>query len=179
MTVRLSYGPWISFCAFAALAGCSSSVPKSPLLPDTSRPTVVTYPDRPTIAAPPFKVFHQDNDTYTLVTKGDASEDEIAATLWQLRDAARTHGFDQLKLSQTFIDGRKPSIWFHVYRGSKCATEKFTKGKLPCEPAYHGAGDFTLGAYGNPAWNDGVLRSLNGKETHLWDADANNGGSAR
>ena len=130
-----------------------------------------TYPPRPNVIPPAFKVFHQDNDTYTLVTSAGASDDEISALMWQFRDAARSHGFDSLHLSQKFIDARKPTVWFHVYRGAKCASEKYTKGPLPCEAAYYGAGDYTLGDYKYPAWNMGVLRHANGSETQLWNAD--------
>jgi len=130
------------------------------------------YLARPAVPAPAFKVFHQDEDTYTLVTKDDATDDEIEALIWEFRDAARGHSFDKLHLSQAFIDTRKPSIWFHVYRGAKCANEKFVKGKYPCGAKYNGAGDYTLGAYGNPGWDDGVLHGADGSETHLWDPDA-------
>jgi hypothetical protein len=147
--------------------GCQSSAPA------TKAPAseAFSYPPRPTVAAPAFKEFHRDNDTYTLVTKEDATDAEITAILWQLRDAARDHAFDKLHLSQAFIDARKPKIWFHVYRGSKCASEKYTKGKLPCEPAYHGAGDFTLGSLNNSDYDDGELRHADGSETPLWDPE--------
>ncbi len=159
-------------CLMLAVGGCKSSAPHMPATQATAQTDAGTYPPRPSVAPPAFKVFHQDNDTYTLVTKADATDDEISALIWQFRDAARSHGFDALHLSQKFIDARKPTVWFHVYRGPKCASEKFTKGPLPCEAAYHGAGDYTLGDYKNPAWNMGVLRHANGSETQLWNADA-------
>jgi hypothetical protein len=126
---------------------------------------------RPKVAAPAFKVFHQDNDTYTLVTKDDATDDEIVALIWEFRDAAHAHSFDALHLSQRFIDARKPTVWFHVYRGIKCASEKYTKGPLPCEAAYHGAGDYTFGGYKDPQWEDGELHHADGSQTPLWDSD--------
>jgi hypothetical protein len=155
-----------------SLAGCKSSAPPQSATQATAQRDATTYPPRPTATAPAFKVFHQDNDTYTLVTKADATDDEISALMWQFRDATRSHDFDALHLSQKFIDARKPTVWLHVYRGPKCASEKYTKGPLPCEAAYHGAGDFTLGDYKNPAWNMGVLRHTDGTETQLWNADA-------
>ncbi len=153
-----------------AAVGCKS--PPAPVRPAETSAAAFHYPARPTAPPPAFKVFHQDDDTYTLVTRENATDDEISALLWEFRDAAHRHSFDALHLSQKFIDARKPSIWFHVYRGPKCANEKFVKGKYPCGAKYNGAGDYTLGSYGNPAWDDGVLRHADGTETHLWDSDA-------
>jgi hypothetical protein len=152
------------------LVGCKSS--PAPAAKSAVQETIYHYPPRPTVPPPPVKLLHQDQDTLTLTTKPDATDDEIAAILWQFRDAAHNHTFDTLHLPQKFIDARQPSVWFHVYRGSKCAAEKFIKGKLPCEASYHGAGDYTLGAYKNPQWEDAVLHNADGTETHLWDADA-------
>lgn len=131
-----------------------------------------SYPARPAVAPLPFKVFHQDEDTYTLVTDAGASDAQIMAILWELRDAAHTQTFDKLHLSQKFVDTRKPSIWFHVYRGAKCANEKFVNGKYPCGASYHGAGDYTLGSYTNKLWDDGQLLGTDGSRTPLWDSEA-------
>ena len=149
--------------------GCKTSV--APPARSLQTPAY-TYPSRPTVPPPAIKVFHQDEDTYTLVTKPYATDAEIAAILWQFRDAARVHAFTALHLDQKFIDARKPSIWFHVYRGPKCAAEKFTSGKYPCGAKYNGAGDYTLGSYTNPNWDDAVLHQADGSETHLWDSEA-------
>ena len=151
------------------LFGCNASRPTSAKLAQSQ---AYTYPTRPTVPPPATKVVHQDNDTYTLITKPEATDDEIAAILWQFRDAAHAHTFSALHLDQKFIDARKPSIWFHVYRGAKCASEKYTKGPLPCDASYHGAGDYTLGAYNNPQWDDAVLHHTDKTETHLWDSEA-------
>jgi hypothetical protein len=153
------------------LSGCKSVAPTVASRP-SEKPPAPSFPPRPTIAPPAFKIFHQDNDTYTLVTRPNATDDEISAILYQLRDAAQNHSFDSLHLSQAFIDARKPIVWFHVYRGAKCASEKYTKGPYPCGASYHGAGDYTLGDYKNPQWDDAVLLHANGAETHLWDPDA-------
>ena len=131
-----------------------------------------SYPARPAAAPLPFKMFHQDEDTYTLVTDVKATDPQIAAILWELRDAAHAQAFDRLHLSQNFVDTRKPSIWFHVYRGAKCANEKFVQGKYPCGASYHGAGDYTLGSYTNKLWDDGQLRNADGTQTPLWDSEA-------
>ncbi len=152
------------------LSGCKSS--PAPASKPGANTQTFTYPPRPAVPPAPIKVFHQDNDTYTLVTKPDASDGEIAAILWQFRDGAHARGFDALHLSQKFIDARKPTVWFHVYRGAKCASEKYTKGPLPCDASYHGAGDYTLGGFNNPHWDNGVLRHADGSETQLWNSDA-------
>ncbi len=148
-------------------ASCKSSQPPSPGAA-SDRPG---YPARPSVAPPAVKLFHQDNDTLTLTTKSDATDAEISAILWEFRDAARDRSFDALHLPQSFIDARKPVVWFHVYRGGKCASEKYAKGPLPCEASYHGAGDFTLGDYKNPRWDEGVLRHADNTETRLWDPE--------
>ena len=167
---------WSIFClsifAVALITGCKSAPTPTPK--PAAKPAAEAYhfPARPTVAPPAVKVFHQDEDTYTLVTKEGATDDEISAIIWQFRDAAHNNTFDKLHLSQKFIDARKPTIWIHVYRGAKCANEKFTAGKYPCGAKYNGAGDYTLGSYTDKLWDDGVLHTADGKETKLWDPDA-------
>ena len=131
-----------------------------------------SYPARPSGAVPSFKLVHRDNDTFTLATSEAASDDQIAALLWQFHDAARAHTFDALHLSQTFIDARQPKVWFHVYSGAKCASEKYVKGPLPCDASYHGVGDYMLGSYANRDWDEAVVHHPGGTETRLWDSDA-------
>ena len=60
--------PGILTAALTALlltCGCKPPAPK----PADATPKA-TYPARPTVAAPAVKIFHQDEDTYTLVTQG-------------------------------------------------------------------------------------------------------------
>jgi hypothetical protein len=169
-SVFLRLLPW-SLCVLA-VAGCNSApAPAKPQVAKSTEPEF-HFPPRPTVAPPAVKVFHQDEDTYTLVTKPDATDDEISAILWQFRDAAHNKTFDKLHLSQKFIDARKPTVWIHVYRGPKCANEKFVTGKYPCGAKYNGAGDYTLGDYTNKLWDDGVLHHDDGTETKLWNPDA-------
>ena len=158
--------------AIAALSGCKPAPPPAvPKMADKSTAETYHFPARPTVAPPAVKVFHQDEDTYTLVTKENAT-DEISAIIWQFRDAAHNSTFDKLHLSQKFVDARKPSIWIHVYRGAKCANEKLVSRNYPCGAKYNGAGDYTLGSYTDKLWDDGVLHTADGKETKLWDPDA-------
>jgi len=63
--------------------------------------------------------------------------------------AANTHTFGSIHLPQDVIDARSPIIWFHIYRGPKCASEKYA-GKLPCGPSYRASGEFTLGSFHDP-----------------------------
>ena len=163
----LHYALLLGFVSF--VVGCKAPAP--PAQPAAQAQAAV-YPARPTVAPPAIKVFHQDNDTYTLVTRANATDDEIAAILWEFHNAAHTHSFDKLGLSQKFIDARKPIVWIHVYRGAKCASEKYTSGKLPCDASYHGAGDYTFGDYKNPQWDSGILHHADHTETQLWDSDA-------
>lgn len=163
------YSVVLAVCALLHLAGCQSA--PAPAKLKATAPSAFHFPPRPAVTAPPVKLFHLDNDTLTLVTKDTATDDEIAAILWQFKDATQTHSFDALHLPQKFIDARKPTVWFHVYRGAKCASEKYGKGPLPCAASYHGAGDFTLGSYKMPNWNTGVLRHSDNSETPLWNDD--------
>ncbi len=135
------------------------------------------YPARPTVPAPPFRVFHQTSDSLTLTTDPNATDDGIIALIYQLRDAAHAHTFDSLHLPQKFVDARKPIVWFHIYRGKECAAEKYAPGKPPCGPSYHAAGDYTLGSYANPLWDNGILlhntnEKGDGPETPLWNPNA-------
>jgi hypothetical protein len=140
--------------------------PPPPILPPPPPP-----PPPPTTPPPPIKLFHQTDNSLTLVTTPDATDDQIAAILYQLHDAARAHTFDTLHLPQKFIDARSPIVWFHIYRGPKCAPEKYAD-KLPCGPSYHAAGDYTLGSYANPNRDDAVLLHPGAADTQLWNPDS-------
>ena len=170
----LSVDPRSILClALVLIAGCKSGTPPAkPKVAETQSAETYHFPTRPTVAAPAVKIFHKDDDTYTLVTKADATDDEISAIIWQFRDAAHAKTFDKLHLSEKFIDSRKPTVWIHVYRGAKCANEKLVSRNYLCGAKYNGAGDYTLGSYTNPLWDDGVLHSADGTETKLWDPDA-------
>jgi len=157
----------IGLVAMSALTGCTT--PKTN--PQKPIPTATTYAPRPTIPPPPFKLFHQTDSTLTLVTTPEATNDQIAAIIWQLHDAANAHAFDTLHLPQKFIDARSPIVWFHIYRGPKCASEKYISGKLPCGASYHAAGEFTLGSFSNPNRTDGELVIDENHSTPLWNPD--------
>ena len=153
--------------------------PTSTTSPASGKPSTATNPTHapapPTSTAPvlppPFKVFHQTDATITLVTDPNATDAQITAILWELREAAATHTFDKLHIPQKVVDGRDPIIWFHVYRGPKCASEKYTTGKLPCGPSYHAAGEFTYGGFSAPNRTAGTLMRDENHETILWDPD--------
>jgi hypothetical protein len=152
-----------------ALTGCTSQKPATPAPITQAQPPATP---RPTIAPPPFRVFHTTDTSITLVTKPDATDDEITSLIWQLRDAAHTHTLEKLKIDQKMIDARKPTVWFHIYRGPKCAAEKYADGKPPCGPSYHAAGDYTFGGGpANPQWDSGLLIHDEDHETHLWNSD--------
>ena len=179
-------------CAAIAACGCAVGCKQAPPMvdkpidaptsttsPASGKPSTATNPTHapapPTSTAPvlppPFKVFHQTDATITLVTDPNATDAQITAILWQLRDAAATHTFDKLHIPQKVVDGRDPIIWFHVYRGPKCASEKYTTGKLPCGPSYHAAGEFTYGGFSAPNRTAGTLMRDENHETILWDPD--------
>jgi hypothetical protein len=150
------------------LLGCNSTpAPKTDTTPAPA-PTPVLAPTRPTATPAPFKLFHYYNSSFTLTTPDNATDDEIAALIWQLRDAARTRTFDKLKLSQKDVDAGT-TTWFHIYRGTKCASEKYTEGKLPCGASYHASGDYTYSS--KSVWDNGILLH-DEKETRLWNPDA-------
>ena len=151
--------------------GCKSA-PTQPV--STQTPSTVQaplYPTRPTVPPPPFKLFHQNPTSITLVTKENASDEEIEAILWQLRDAAHAHTFGTLHIPQKLVDHRDHKIWFHLYRGSKCAAEKYAEGAPPCGGSYHAAGDYTFGSYTNPEQDNATLLHGDDQETPLWDPE--------
>ena len=161
--------------AMAILSGCKASQRNDPtaLHPGARIDPPIQYPTRPTVAPPPFKLFHQTTDSLTLVTADSATDEQIEAILWLLHDAARAHSFDKIHLPQTFIDRRDPIVFVHIYRGSKCASEKYAD-KLPCGGSYHAAGDFTLGSFANRDRTDGALLVDENRQTELWNPDATN-----
>lgn len=150
------------------MSGCKSASP-----PETSKPVLhaVAYPARPSVSAPTFKLFHSTDNSLTLVTKENATDEEIEAILWQLRDAAAQRSFGALKLPQTFVDKRDPIVWFHIYRGAKCAPEKYISPP-PCGPSYHSAGDFSYGGFTNHDRADGELIHDEDHQQPLWNPDA-------
>jgi hypothetical protein len=156
----------ICAASVALLLGCKPTPPPTPT-PKTQQPPA---PTRPTTAPTAFKLFHQTADSFTLVTAPTATDDQISAIIWQLRDAAHAHTFDTLHIPQKLVDARDPMVWFHIYRGSKCAAEKYTSGKLPCGASYNAAGDYTFGGGADHQWDDGVLIHDENHQTELWAA---------
>jgi hypothetical protein len=157
----------------ASLVGCSgkqTTVYETKTIRNALQ--TVAYPPRPTVPAPAFKLFHQTADSLTLVTAPDATDVQVEAILYELHDAARAHGFAALHLPQGFIDKRAPIVFFHVYRGSKCAAEKYTSGALPCGAAYHAAGEYTLGSFHDPNRDDAALLRDEDHQIELWNPDA-------
>jgi len=158
----------IGVAVACAMAGCKSAPAPvaAPLQPASAQ-----YPVRPSIAPPSFKVFHHDASSITLVTKDNATDAEIEALIWQLHDATLAHSFDSLKIDQKWIDARDPMMWFHIYRGTKCASEKYV-ATPPCGGSYHAAGDYTLGGFTNRDRDDGVLFEGEDRQIQLWNPDA-------
>lgn len=150
--------------------GCKSPQPAAPAEQSKATEPVAFYPARPSVKAPAFKVFHTHDSIITVVTKQDATDEEIESLIWELRDAAHARTLDALKVSQKMVDERAPLVWFHIYRGPKCAAEKYADGDLPCGNRYNGAGDYTYGGYANKELDRGVIRDGD-KEMELWDAE--------
>ena len=151
--------------------GCKSKA--TPSIMALRKPVVpgVQTPARPGVAPASFKVFHKSDTTYTLVVPENATDDQVESLIWELRDAAHTGALDKLKLSQKMVDDRKPLVWFHIYRGSKCASEKYADGPPPCGGSYHAAGDYTYGGYRNRETDNGSIFHGEDHETQLWDPE--------
>jgi len=157
-----------------AATGCKSA--PTPSAAPVHQLEAPLYPARPSVAAPEFKVFHHDASSITLVTKETATDAEVESLIWELHDAARAHSFDKLKIEQKWVDARDPIMWLHIYRGSKCASEKYAGGTLPCGGSYHAAGDYTLGGFTNRDRDDGVFLQSEDRQTQLWNPDAQSEG---
>jgi hypothetical protein len=153
------------------LIGCKPAPAPTPT-PAANTSPAATYPARPAIPAPTFKIFHHANSSFTLVVPEKSTDDQLSALLWNLRDAARTNSFDHLHIPQKQVDADGTTIWFHIYRGTKCAPEKYAPGKTPCGDSYHAAADYTLSPRQSPPWNKGVLIHGDDHETDLWNPDA-------
>ncbi len=155
----------LAVSTLALILGCNSTPAPKPT-------TTTQYPTRPTTPPPPFKLFHATTDSFTLITTPTATDAQIEAIIYQLRDAAHTRTFDKLGIPQQKVDARDPMVWFHIYRGPKCAPEKYTDGKLPCGASYHAAGDYTFGGGPTHQWDDGVLLHDETHQTELWNPNA-------
>jgi hypothetical protein len=158
----------IAFLLPLLLIGCKSAHPPAPATTTESAPAA-NYPARPTTPPPAFKIFHHANSTFTLTVTPTATDDEISALVWQLRDAARTQSFDTLKIPQKQVNADGSTIWFHIYRGPKCAPEKYAPGNPPCGASYHAAGDYTFAPAAR--WDKGQLNHGEA-QTDLWNPDA-------
>jgi hypothetical protein len=175
--MRLTYlQPRLLLLALLPALGCNST-PVHNTATITTATNSTQYPPRPTTAPPPFKLFHQTTDgSFTLVTTPTATDAQIEAIVWQLRDAAHTHTFEPLGIPQAKVDARDPMVWFHIYRGPKCAPEKYADGKLPCGDHYNASGDYTFGGGPNHQWDDGVILhpTATGEDhqTELWNPNA-------
>jgi hypothetical protein len=153
------------------LIGCKSAPSTTTPTPANETTPTATYPPRPTTPPPAFKIFHHANSTFTLTVAPSATDDQISALVWQFRDAARTHSFDTLKIPQKQVDADGSTVWFHIYRGPKCAPEKYASGPPPCGASYHAAGDYTLAPTAHPTWDKGQLNHGDA-QTDLWNPDA-------
>jgi hypothetical protein len=152
------------------LVGCKSA--STTPAPATDTTPAQTYPTRPTTPPPPFRIFHHANSTFTLTVPESATDDQISTLLWNLHDAAHTHSFDALHIPQKQVDADGRTVWFHIYRGTKCAPEKYAPGNPPCGDSYHAAADFTLSPQKTPPWDKGTLLHGEDHETDLWNPDA-------
>jgi hypothetical protein len=153
------------------LIGCKSA-PTPAASPAANATPATTYPPRPTTPPASFKIFHHANSTFTLTVPESATDDQIAALVWQLRDAARTRTFDKLHIPQKEVDADGSNVWFHIYRGTKCAPEKYAPGAPPCGGSYHASGDYAFAPNTKPLWDKGQILHDPDHPTDLWDSDA-------
>jgi hypothetical protein len=165
--------------ALGTACGCKSAISTSPSPSPAATKSAATYPARPAIMPPAFKVFHRDDATFTLVLPEATTDAGIIALIYELRDASQRHAFAKIGFTagdEKAIDKRDPFARFHLYRGSKCAAEKYAPGEPPCGASYHAAGDYTLGTFNNPQWDSAeLLHNTNtqgdGAETSLWNSE--------
>ncbi|HEY0264612.1 MAG TPA: hypothetical protein VGC07_08815 [Granulicella sp.] len=155
------------------LIGCKSAPAPAPAATAAENPPVPkpTYPARPTVPLPAFKVFKHINSSFTLTIKPDATDDEIESLIWQLHDASRTRTLNSIKISQKAFDTDGDSVNFHIYRGTKCATEKFVP-EVVCGGGYHASGDYTYTTVNKKPWDTGTLLHDEDHRVRLWDPEA-------
>ena len=96
------------------LVGCKSSPPAAPAGSSPAPAPAAAYPARPTTAPAAFKIFHHGNSSFTLTVNDKATDDQLAALVWQLRDAARNHTFDSIHIQQKEVDADGMTVWFHI-----------------------------------------------------------------
>ena len=139
------------------LIGCKSAPPPAPRPQPPKPPPPQPTPRAPPPHPPPSKSSTTPTPPSPSPSPETATDDEISALVWQLRDAARTHTFDKIHIPQKQVDADGSNVWFHIYRGPKCAPEKYAPGNPPCGASYHAAGDYSLDTHTNPPWDKGVL----------------------
>lgn len=164
---RIGFGLLLGF--LVSLCGCNEQPPAP--TPEANTAVAVKTQPHPPVMAPTFRVVHQAGTIVTLVVPERTTDDQVKDLLWLLRDRTMSSSLDSLRISQTLIDRRNPMVWFQIYRGSKCATENYSKVK-PCGRDQHEAGWFAYGSYASPYSSGGeVYHGANETESEtVWDA---------
>jgi hypothetical protein len=125
------------------LIGCKSA-PCPRAHPRTDTTPAATYPSRPTTPPAPSKSSttptppspSPSHPKRPPTTKSPPSSGNSATP------PAPTPSTNS-KSPRKQVDADGSTVWFHIYRGPKCAPEKYAPGEPPCGASYHAAGDYT------------------------------------
>ena len=153
-----------------SLYGCDGN-PSAPAPSEIGKAAQPSGEDHPIVTAPAFRVVHQAGTIVTLIIPEKTTDDQIVNLLWFLRDRAISSTLDSAGISQRLVDRRDPMVWFQIYRGTKCASENYSKHR-PCGQAEHEAAWFGYGSVSNRNSNAGeIFHGPNETEPEsVWDA---------
>ena len=167
------------------LTACKPTpAPPKPIPEPTPKPAMMspnTRAEKAQLASthPAYKLFLQKIDMPTvLVVTETTTDDQLKSLLWHLRTKIRANAFKDLGIKPTTtlygIPGYTSGI-VDIYRGSKCASEKYTpEGRPdPCGSSIHASANYHWGDGNDPHADGAYLVSTNGTVTPIFDSTDN------
>lgn len=162
------------------LTGCQPPPPK-PIPEPTPKPAMMppsVRAEKAQLAAahPPSKLFLQKIDMPTVVVVAETTPNEqMKALLWYLRTKIRTNAFKDLGLKPTDTFYGAPGYTsgiVDIYRGSKCASEKYTPQGHPdpCGPSIHKSASYHWGDGNDPHADGAYLVAETGAVTPVFES---------
>jgi len=162
------------------LTGCQPTPPK-PVPEPTPKPAMMSSQTRAADAQlaathPPFKLFLQKIDMPTVLVVAETTpDDQLKSLLWYLRTKIRANAFKDLGIKPTAtlygIPGYTSGM-VDLYRGPKCASEKYTPEGHPdpCGPSIHKSASYHWGDGNDPHADRADLISATGTVTPVFDS---------
>ena len=167
--------------AALSLIGCKSAPYPTPQKAAPPKPTMMSPQDRAAAATqaaahPPYKLFLQKIDMPTVLVVAETTpDDQLKSLLWYLRTEIRAGAFKDLGIKPTETLYGVPTYTsgiVDIYRGSQCASEKYTpEGRPdPCGSSIHKSASYHWGDGNDPSADGAYLVSPTGAVTPIFES---------